>query len=68
MHMTINTPVLLTPEQTAVKLNIAEGTLSVWRCTGRYNLPYIKIGRAVRYKESDIDLFINNRTHIHTNN
>ncbi|MCU7836546.1 MAG: helix-turn-helix domain-containing protein [gamma proteobacterium symbiont of Taylorina sp.] len=64
--MVSNTPALLTPEQTANKLNISEGTLSVWRCTGRYNLPYIKVGRAVRYKESDIEFFINGRTHEHT--
>lgn len=64
--MTIDKQILLTPEQTALILNISEGTLSVWRCTGRYDLPFIKIGRAVRYKKSDIDLFINNRTHNHT--
>ncbi len=64
--MKLEKPELLTPEQTALKLNITEGTLSVWRCTGRYNLPFIKIGRAVRYKESDIELFINDRTHNNT--
>lgn len=29
-------------------------TLSVWRSTKRYNLPYIKIGSNVRYRFSDL--------------
>lgn len=33
------------------------GTLAVWRCIGRYNLPYEKIGRLVRYRKSDLRRF-----------
>jgi len=33
------------------------GTLAVWRCIGRYNIPYEKIGRAVRYRKSDLRRF-----------
>jgi hypothetical protein len=32
-------------------------TLAVWRCIGRYNLPYLKIGRLVRYRQSDLRRF-----------
>jgi hypothetical protein len=35
-------------------LGITIGTLSVWRSNGRYSLPYIKIGRRVRYRVGDI--------------
>jgi hypothetical protein len=37
-------------------------TLSVWRCTRRYALPYTKIGRAVRYRVADLEAFISSRT------
>lgn len=43
-------------------LGITAGTLSVWRCTRRYALPYLKIGRAVRYRVSDLEAFMESRT------
>ena len=33
---------LLTPKQTAETLGVTIGTLAVWRCTGRYPLPFCK--------------------------
>jgi len=50
---------LLTPTQTAETLGITIGTLAVWRCTARYHLPFVKIGRRVMYKASHIEAFIN---------
>ncbi len=38
------------------------GTLSVWRSTGRYALPFVKIGRKVRYRVSDLEQWIEQRT------
>lgn len=52
---------LLSPEATSKLLEVSVGTLSVWRCTGRYNLPYVKIGRKVRYRASDVVAFIESR-------
>jgi predicted DNA-binding transcriptional regulator AlpA len=52
---------LLTERQAADLLTVSPGTLSVWRTTRRYPLRYIKIGRAVRYRESDILQFIASR-------
>jgi hypothetical protein len=43
-------------------LGVTPGTLSVWRCTRRYPLPYIKVGRAVRYRLGDLDKFLASRT------
>jgi len=40
--------------------------LSVWRSTGRYNLPYMKVGRLVRYRLSDLAEFLARRTSEHT--
>lgn len=53
---------LLTPAQTAEILGIAEDTLTVWRCTRRVVLPYVKIGRHVRYDPATIAKFIEERT------
>jgi len=53
---------LLTPDQSAQMLGIAAGTLSVWRCTRRVDLPYVKVGRAIRYRLSDLETFIAERT------
>jgi len=52
---------LLTKEQVSDILGISVGTLAVWRTTKRYNLPYVKTGRLVRYREVDVDNFINSR-------
>ncbi|MCL2876496.1 MAG: helix-turn-helix domain-containing protein [Betaproteobacteria bacterium] len=47
-------PELLTPAQAAELLNVSEGTLSIWRWSGRYGLPYVKVGRKVLYRKSDL--------------
>jgi len=52
---------LLTENQTADLMTIQPQTLSVWRTTKRYDLPYLKIGRAVRYRRSDVMAFIESR-------
>ena len=51
---------LLTPKKAAETLGVAIGTLAVWRCTARYPLPFVKIGRRVMYREQDIYNFIEN--------
>jgi predicted site-specific integrase-resolvase len=56
---------LLTAEQVSEILGVNTHTLAVWRCTGRYNLPYIKAGRLVRYCENEITAFINRSTKSH---
>lgn len=49
--------------KTAAKLlKINPHTLAVWACTGRYSLPFIKIGTSVRYRVSDLAKFVENRT------
>jgi hypothetical protein len=52
----------LTTAETANILGIVPGTLSIWRCTKRYNLPYVKVGARVYYKGSDVKKFIADRT------
>lgn len=57
---------LLDPQKTAEILGIAEGTLTVWRSTGRYDLPFVKVGNRVMYRPEDVQAFIENRTRRHT--
>ncbi|WP_102528979.1 helix-turn-helix domain-containing protein [Shewanella sp. 10N.286.51.B7] len=57
---------LLTPSQVSEFLGVTIGTLSVWRCTGRYPLNFIKVGRRVMYRQSDVENFINGRVYEHT--
>lgn len=42
-------PSEVSTKQASKLLGVSEGTLAVWRCTKRYNLPYYKIGSNVRY-------------------
>ena len=53
---------LLTPPQASAYLGVSENTLSVWRCVGRYSIPYIKTGRLVKYRKSALDAFLDRRT------
>lgn len=59
-------PVHVSAAQAASVLGVRENTLAVWRSTGRYNLPYSKIGRLVRYRVSDLAHHIAGRTYGHT--
>ncbi len=49
---------LLSRREAAAYLGVAEQTLAIWKCTKRYDLPYVKIGKLVKYKKSDLDAFI----------
>lgn len=53
---------LLDDKQAAEFLNMAPGTLAIWRSTGRYAIPFVKIGRLVRYKRADLEVWIEKRT------
>lgn len=53
---------LIDPDEAARILGTTAGTLSVWRCTSRYSLAYVKVGRRVRYRLFDIERFIEART------
>ena len=49
---------LLSRQEAAEYLGISKQTLAIWNCTGRYKVPFIKIGRLVKYRQSDLDAFI----------
>lgn len=53
---------LLNSDQAAAYIGVSPGTLEVWRCTKRYQIPFIKVGRLVRYRRSELDSFLEYRT------
>lgn len=53
---------LLDEREAAALLDTTAGTLSVWRSTGRYSLPFIKVGRKVRYRRADLLAWLESRT------
>ena len=55
--LTQNQNTLLKPEQVAERLGVSPTTLATWRCTKRYPLAYVKVGRLVRYRMGDVDAF-----------
>jgi excisionase family DNA binding protein len=53
---------LIDSQETAEILGISKSALEVWRTTGRYKLPFIKVGRNVRYRRSDVLDWLETRT------
>ncbi len=58
----ITTDKMLTDDEAAEMLGLRPQTLAVWRCTGRNSLPYVQLGRAIRYRASDVQAFIEANT------
>lgn len=53
---------LLTRAEAADYLGVAKQTLAIWKTTGRYSLPVVKVGRLSKYRRSDLDNFLSRRT------
>ena len=53
--------ILMTSHDVSKILGVSVGTLAVWRTTKRYNLPYVKSGRLMRYRQEDVQAFIESR-------
>lgn len=57
---------LLDNRAAADALGVQPETLSNWRCTGRYRLQFVKVGRNVRYRVGDLLDFLERHTRTHT--
>ncbi|MHB1245996.1 MAG: helix-turn-helix domain-containing protein [Sulfuriferula sp.] len=55
-------PDLVDETEAATILDVSPGTLSVWRSSGRYCVPFLKIGRKVRYSRKALDVWLESRT------
>jgi predicted DNA-binding transcriptional regulator AlpA len=54
--------ILLDESKAAEVLGLSPGSLSVWRSTGRYQVPFIKVGHLVRYRVAELDAWLESRT------
>lgn len=52
---------LLGNDEAAQYIGVTPRTLEVWRCTKRYVIPYIKVGRLVKYRRAALDDFLLSR-------
>lgn len=66
MQATVAVKALFSPVEAAEYLGIKAQTLAVWRCTARHSLPYVKVGRRVMYRSSDLAAWAQSRTVAHT--
>lgn len=69
MHLPVTTAHcadLWTPARAARELGVSVRTLAAWRSSGRNNLPYVKVGRLVRYRRHDVRTWL--ESHLRANN
>ena len=53
---------LLNERQAAQVLTLQPQTLALWRSCKRYSLAYIRVGRHIRYRQSELERFLESRT------
>jgi len=58
----LNPDPLLSPKEAADYIGVTVQTLSVWRSTQRYPLPFVKSGAKVFYRRSALEKFLESRT------
>lgn len=51
---------LLTTKETAELLGLGKSTLEQDRIYGRLGLPFVRLGRSVRYRRSDVESYLQN--------
>lgn len=54
-------PKLLNEDAAADLLGVRPQTLTTWRSTKRYPLPYVRVGRLIYYREADLLAFLDSR-------
>lgn len=54
---------LMTPNEAADFLGIDAQTLNNWRTTQRVQVPFLKVGRLVRYRRQDLETYLTKNTH-----
>lgn len=55
---TLTPPDLLNTPQAAAFIGCTPDTLTTWRCTKAVRVPYVRVGRLVRYRRRDLEAFL----------
>ena len=58
--------ILFDTTEAAVFVGVKTGTLEIWSSTGRGGIPYIKVGRLVKYRKSALIAFLDEQTRTQT--
>ena len=58
MNGSIFKTVLMTQAEAAAYLGTTVGTLNTWLHYGRYSIPFVKWGGRIRYRQADLDAWI----------
>ena len=53
---------LLSCKEAAENLNVKTQTLAAWRCKNTYGLQFVRVGRVIRYRVSELERFISEHT------
>jgi len=52
---------LLSRKEAAAYLGITAQTLAEWHRSKRYPIPVVKVGRLAKYRQADLDAFVNSQ-------
>lgn len=55
---------LVDEKEAALILGVALGALQVWRSTGRYAIPFLKVGRLMKYRRSALENWVESRARL----
>ncbi len=58
---------LISRKKAAELLGLKPETLATWASTKRYSIPFVKVGRCVRYRLSDLAKFVETNIHAQIN-
>lgn len=61
-EISLGTDRLIDTETAAELLSIPAATLIKWRSTGQVRIPFVKIGRQIKYRTTDLRRFIASST------
>ncbi|WP_083930126.1 helix-turn-helix domain-containing protein [Methylovulum miyakonense] len=61
-EISLDTDKLVTTEKAAELLSIPAATLTKWRSTGQVKIPFVRIGRQIKYRTTDLKCFIESST------
>ena len=53
-EVSLDADMLINTEKAAELLSIPAATLTKWRSTGQVKIPFVKIGRQIKYRTTDL--------------
>lgn len=60
--LSLDTDALIDTDGASNLLSVPSATLAKWRSTGEVRIPYIRLGRQIKYRTSDLKRFIETST------